>query len=327
MSKRLLSVAILIAAAAAVALYVLTEPLPLDADTIPAGYSPDIENGRYLFWAGGCSSCHAVPCASDQSRSCAATDEEKFALTGGVRFTTPFGTFHAPNISPHPEAGIGGWPVIDFVNAMKRGITPGGSHYYPVFPYASYQRMPVTDLVDLKAFLDTLPAVSEAAPPHDLDFPFNIRRGLGLWKLLAVDGETFAPAPEAGDEVNRGAYLVNGPGHCGECHTPRGLFGIDHLLAPLDRSRWLAGAPNPDGEGIVPNITPHQTGIGSWSEQDIAYALESGFDPSFDTLGGTMAKVQENMARLTPEDRAAIAAYLKSIPPVASPEPAQPAGR
>jgi len=303
----------------------LTEPRQLEASVLPDNRRGDVENGRYLFWAGGCASCHAFPCPDAPNRSCARSDEEKVRLTGGVTIDTPFGKFVAPNISTDAEAGIGGWTTLDFVNAMKRGVSPdhggGRHHYYPVFPYASYQRMTIADLVDLKAYLDTLPAVADRPPAHELKFPFSIRRGIGMWKLLALDGEDFTPDPAQSDEVNRGAYLVSGPGHCSECHTPRGLFGIDTALAPLDHSRWLGGAPNPEGDGMVPNITPDEaTGIGRWSETDIAYALESGFTPEFDTLGGAMAKVQENMAKLNPEDRLAIAAYLKSIPAIDLPK-------
>ncbi|RME97080.1 MAG: hypothetical protein D6773_16255 [Alphaproteobacteria bacterium] len=168
------------------------------------------------------------------------------------------------------------------------------------------------DVLDLKAYLDTLPAVRSSVPDHELPLPFRFRRALGLWKLLYLDGRQFTPREGVSDLVNRGAYLVEGPGHCGECHTPRTLLG------GMDLSRRFGGAPAPDGKGYIPNITPHKTGIGDWSEKDIAYALETGLTPSFDTFGSTMALVQSNMARLTPRDRAAIAAYLKTVPPVAS---------
>jgi len=204
---------------------------------------------------------------------------------------------------------------------MKLGISPRGEHYYPAFPYTSFQRMKLTDILDLKAFLDTLPPVSSSPPPHQIPFPFNIRRGLGLWKLLTVDGETLADDPELDATINHGRYLVEGPGHCAQCHTPRALFGIDTLMGTLDRSRWLAGATSPNGKEKIPNITPDETGIGSWSAKDIAFAFESGFKPSFDTMGSTMSEVQQNLAKLTPEDRDAIAAYLKSIPPVSTPKP------
>jgi mono/diheme cytochrome c family protein len=236
-------------------------------------------------------------------------------LAGGAALKTPFGTFHAPNISPDREAGIGGWSTLDFVNAMTRGISPGGRHYYPAFPYTSYQRMRLTEVVDLKAFLDTLSPATTRPPGHELPFPFNIRRGLGLWKLLHLDGKPFGPDPAADEIVNRGKYLVEGPGHCGECHTPRDGFG------GLDRSRWLAGGPNPEGKGRVPNITPHADGLADWSEDDIAYALETGFTPEFDSLGSSMADVQLNMAHLPATDRQAIARYLKSVPPLASDTP------
>ena len=298
--KRLFRLFLLLAVAGAGVFWWLTMPRPLDA--LPAtmqGYTPDAQKGELVFYAGGCSSCHAAPGSDD-----------KKSLAGGVRLESPFGAFIAPNISPDPEDGIGGWSDLDFVNAMTKGISPGGSHFYPAFPYTSYQRMKLQDVLDLKAFLDTLPKVAGKAPDHEVGFPFNIRRGLGLWKLLYLDGKPFQPDPDATDQINRGAYLVKGPGHCGECHTPRDVFG------GLQTDKWLSGAPNPEGKGIVSNITPHEQGLASWSEEDIAYALETGFTPEFDSLGGSMGAVVGNMSHLPAEDRAAIAAYLKSVPPL-----------
>jgi mono/diheme cytochrome c family protein len=170
--------------------------------------------------------------------------------------------------------------------------------------------MTVADILDLKAFLDTLPATAEPNRPHQLPFPFSIRRGLGLWQLLYVDGETFVPDPDASDLVNRGAYLVEAPGHCGECHTPRGFDG-----GPIAASAF-AGGPTPEGTGTIPNITPHETGIGDWSEADIVAFLESGFTPEFDSAGRQMAEVVKNMAMLPREDIEAIAAYLKTVAPL-----------
>lgn len=284
----------------------LTRPRPIPAESLPS-HAPDLTNGEYMFYAGGCASCHATP----KGGKCSEPDYENAQeLAGGRCLKTPFGTFYVPNISPHPDYGIGRWSDADFINAMRRGLSPAGEHYYPAFPYTSYQRMYDADLIDLKAYLDTLPAVASRVPPHDLRFPFNFRRALGLWKLAFLDGKRFTPDPRASPEVNRGAYLVQGPGHCGECHTPRNFLG------GFLKDRWLAGAPAPEGKGFVPNLTPHESGLKSWSASDIAYALESGFKPDFDVLGGAMTKVQENMAKLTPEDRAAIAAYLKSLPPL-----------
>ena len=156
----------------------------------------------------GCAECHAAPVKGcDDLKT-----KDKEMLAGGRCLKTPFGTFHVPNISPDKETGIGNWTTVDFVNAMKHGVAPDGSYLYPAFPFASYQRMSYEDLIDLKAYLDSLPAVKNEVPPHELGFPFNIRRGLGLWHKLYVDGESFVPDPNASAELNRGAYLVTGPG-------------------------------------------------------------------------------------------------------------------
>ena len=284
------------------AFWLLTMPRTIAAADIPE-HTPDLANGERIFWAGGCASCHAAD---------GATGDDKLILGGGLALNTPFGVFHAPNISPDADNGIGGWTTVDFVNAMKRGVAPGGTHLYPAFPYVSYQRMRFEDIIDLKAYLDTLPAAADASRPHQLPFPFSIRRGLGLWQLLYVDGETFVPDPATSDLVNRGAYLVQGPGHCGECHTPRGFDG-----GPIAANAF-SGGPSPEGSGRIPNITPHETGIGNWTEADIVNFLKTGFTPEFDSAGGRMAAVVSNMAMLPPEDVEAIAAYLKSVAPLPS---------
>jgi mono/diheme cytochrome c family protein len=291
-------------AAVALVFYLLTMPVTIPASALPA-HEPDRANGKYMFIAGGCAECHAAP-----ARACDDLNtKDKDLLAGGRCLKTAFGTFYAPNLSPDKESGIGTWSTLDFVNAMKRGVAPDGSHYYPAFPFTSYQRMRFEDLIDLKAYLDTLPAVRSEVPPHELRFPFNFRRGVGLWHRLYVDGETFAPDPGASAEINRGAYLVQGPGHCTECHSSRNQIG------GIVKATEFAGAPNPEREGAVPNITPSDGGIGDWSEADIAYLLETGNTPDFDTIGDNMVPVQENLAKLAPEDRKAIAAYLKSLPP------------
>jgi mono/diheme cytochrome c family protein len=300
--RKILVVLVLLAIVAGGAFWLLTAPRTLGEGDLPQ-HTPDLVNGEAMFYAGGCESCHAAA---------GATGEEIFKLGGGVKLATPFGTFVAPNISPDPEHGIGGWTTLDFVNAMKFGIDDEGRHLFPAFPYTSYQRMRIEDIIDLKAFLDTLPKVAATAPEHELPFPFNFRRGLGLWQLLYVDGKTFAPNPEAGEAVNRGAYLVTGPGHCGECHTPRNLIG-----GPMT-GRALGGGPAPEGTGRIPNITPDESGIGSWSVGDIVNAFQTGFTPEFDSLGGTMAPVQRNLAHLTEADLTAMAEYLKTVPPVKS---------
>lgn len=262
---------------------------------------PDLQNGRIMFFAGGCLSCHATP-----------GQEDHIKLGGGLALKSPFGTFHVPNISADPADGIGLWSEADFVTAMQKGTSPDGRHYYPAFPYTSYQRMTVPDLRDLFAYLKTLPAVQGRIREHELPFPFNVRRTLGLWKLLYLDGRPFKPDFKRDEIWNRGAYLVNGPGHCAECHSPRTPLG-----GIVARQRF-AGGPDPEGQGWVPNIT--QLGLGSWSLDDIAQFFEFGDKPNGRPILGSMVPVIRNTSQLPVGDRAAMAAYLKSLPPVEGPQ-------
>jgi mono/diheme cytochrome c family protein len=279
----------------------LTRPQTVASQDLP-DHVPDPLAGEQIFWAGGCASCHASPVNGKRAKG-----KDKLLLGGGLELDTEYGVFRVPNISSHADDGIGGWALVDFVNAMQRGVSPDGRHYYPSFPYTSYARMPVEDVMDLKAFLDTLPPVEGRIPPHSLGFPWTIRRGIGAWKRRYLDAGPIMSAASS-TLVDRGRMLAEGAGHCGECHTPRDRLG------GLIRDRWLAGARNPEGEGRVPNITPGGKNISEWSTADIAYYLESGFTPEFDTVGGSMVAVQENMSKLSNEDRAAIAAYLKALP-------------
>jgi mono/diheme cytochrome c family protein len=288
-------------AVATAAAWWLTRPQIVSSGELPDREADPVA-GERVFWAGGCASCHASPVDGKRAKG-----DDKLLLGGGLELDTPYGVFRVPNISSHAEDGIGEWTVTDFVNAMQRGVSPDGRHYYPSFPYTSYARMPVEDVMDLKAFMDTLPPVPGRIAPHSLGFPWSIRRGIGAWKRRYLDIESIVPAASP-TLVERGRQLVVGAGHCGECHTPRDRFG------GLRRDRWLAGAPNPEGKGRIPNITPGGSNIAGWSAADIAYYLESGFTPEFDTVGGSMVAVQENMSKLGAEDRAAIAAYLKSLP-------------
>ena len=287
----------------AAAFYVLTTPQRLDAAGLADEASADATRGEALFWAGGCTSCHAAPKAEGDA---------KLQLGGGEPLVTPFGTFHAPNISPDKQHGLGAWTYADFANAMQRGLARDGSALYPAFPYPSYIRMKPQDVADLWAFLKTLPPVAGAAPPNELSFPFNIRRGVALWQQAFLDPAPVVTLPaEVSDAVKRGQYLVEGPGHCGECHTPRRFGGA----GGLDTAQWLGGAPNPAVKGKVPNITPGG-GTKDWSEADLVNYFETGFTPDYDSVGGAMVEVQENLAKLTAEDREAIAAYLKAVPAI-----------
>lgn len=306
--RKLIVALVVLAAIGLAAFWLLTRPQYLaEADIAVAGPG-DVTRGQHMFWAGGCTSCHAAPGAE-------ASDAP--ALPGGLALKTPFGTFVAPNISQHGTDGIGQWSLSDFANAMQRGVSPEGQHYYPAFPYASYARMKLTDVADLYAFMKTLPAVEGEAPGHQLGFPFSMRRGVGLWKLVNLSPAPVLQLANATPAVLAGQYLVEGPGHCGECHTPRDFGG------GTDKSRWLAGAVAAEGEGSVPNITPQGGDVGGWSEGDIAEYLSTGFTPEFDSAGGSMADVVKNTGRLTADDRAAIAAYLKAVPGQANGYPAR----
>lgn len=281
-------------------------PDALDEDQVPA-HTANLQNGELIFWAGGCASCHAAP---------GAEEDDLLLLSGGVELATPFGVFRSPNISPDADAGIGTWSTLDFINAMVKGLSPELEHYYPAFPYPHYQNITYVDLIDLKAYLDTLPPSSNEVADHDLSFPYSMRRGIGLWKWRYLERNVSVASDDETAQIERGRYLVTGPGHCGACHTPRDEYGgvlLDRFLAGAESFEVAEGSSGDDAERI-PNITPHADGIGGWSASDIAYSLESGFDPDFDSFGGSMVEVQENMARLPAEDRAAIAAYLKSIP-------------
>lgn len=302
--KKIALAALAIVAVAAIVFWLLTLPQPVEADALAGMETGDAARGERVFWAAGCASCHAAK---------GAKGEDKLKLGGGHPLVTPAGTFVTPNISPDQATGIGAWSGADFANAVLRGVSPEGAHYYPSFPYASYAGMAVEDVADLWAYLKTLEPIDRANEAHELALPFRLRRGLGLWKTLFVDTDPVVAAADEG-EIARGRYLVETLGHCGECHTPRTFLGF----GGMDRDRWLAGGPAPEGKGRIPNITPHETALGGWSAGDIAYYLESGFTPDFDSVGGSMVSVQENLSRLPEEDRSAIAAYLKTVPPIAN---------
>jgi mono/diheme cytochrome c family protein len=294
MVRRFLLIAVVVLLVGLAGIWLLTVP-----QSVPAGalgpHTADLANGRTMFLAGGCSSCHATP------------KEDPTRLSGGLGLISPFGTFYVPNISSDPKDGIGAWSEAQFVTAMTKGTSPEGEHLFPAFPYTSYQRMTAHDLRDLFRYLKTLPAVSGKVRDHAVPFPFNVRRLVGLWKLLFLDGETFKPDPAMSARWNRGAYLVNGPAHCAECHSPRNALGA------VTTDKRFAGGPSPDGQGGVPNIT--QTKLKSWSVEDIVSTLEDGMTPDSDRVGGAMVEVVRNTSQLSPDDRQAIAEYIKSLPP------------
>lgn len=275
--------------AAGIGLWV-TAPSTVDAAQFTR-LTGDATRGETVFTAAGCASCHHTK-----------GSEDKLVLTGGQEFVSDFGTFYAPNISSSAAEGIGDWSLEEFANAVTRGVSPEGQHYYPAFPFTAYTKMEDQDLVDLWAYMQTLPTSDVASKPHDVGFPFNIRRSVGGWKFLFMSDAYVMDVPP---ELERGRYLVEALAHCAECHTPRNPVGA------LDKARWMGGAPNPSGRGTIPALTPDKL---DWSAADVAYYLGSGFTPKYDVVGGHMAEVVENFSHLSAEDREAVAAYVKALP-------------
>jgi len=273
-----------------------------------AAETPDppelLERGEYMVYAAGCISCHA------------GEEGESEHLEGGRVFETPFGTFHAPNITPHREHGIGNWTEAQFRRALRQGVAPDGRRYFPVFPYTAYTRMRDDDIRAMWAYLSSRPAVARPSRAHGGAWYLQLPLAMRLWRLLHFSPGPWQDEPDRPAQWNRGAYLAEALGHCGECHTPRGLMG--NLRA--DR-KYVGTAQGPDGES-VPNITPHpEDGIGKWDQDDLAYFLESGMTPEGDFTGGIMSEVIDNGQRhLTAADREAIATYVLSLPPLADAE-------
>ena len=269
------------------------------APVIAAG---DAKHGAYVARLGGCHSCHAAP-------------DNRQVLSGGLELESPYGIFRVPNITPDPETGIGRWSERDFVRAMTQGVAPDGRHYYPAFPYTSYTRMAERDLLDLKAYLDAQKPVRNAVPPHALRFPYSVRFAVAAWKWLYFRRGPYVADPQKSAAWNRGAYLVTGPGHCGECHTTRNFLG-----AMADRHA-LAGTKSGPGGKAVPNITPHRTdGIGLWSVSDMMDFLKTGNVPHGEDVGPPMSDViTNNTSHWNEADLKATAEYLLSLQPLSTP--------
>lgn len=260
-----------------------------------------IERGRYLYTAAGCEGCH--------------TDIKNKGekLAGGRALVTPFGTYYGPNITPDKQHGIGNWTDAQFIRALRDGVSPSGEHYFPVFPYTSFTKMTDKDMLDIKAYIFSLPPVARADTPHDIKFPFGFRFTMIGWKMLFLDKGPMQPDPAHDEQWNRGAYLTRAAAHCGECHTERNFLGA------VRKDRELGGSPvGPEG-GSVPNITPGGRNVGQWSLEEIAEVLSSGLTPDGDSVSNGMDEVVANTSKLTESDRIAIAVFMKSLPPVQLP--------
>jgi mono/diheme cytochrome c family protein len=258
----------------------------------------DAKHGEYLAKAGGCVGCH--------------TEDKEGAVpyAGGRALKTPFGTFYGPNITPDKQAGIGNWTEADFLRALRLGERPDGSNFFPAFPYPSFTKITDADARDLFAYLRTLPPSATPSKEHDLWFFFGWRWLVSIWKWLYFTPGAFTDIPGVSAPVNRGAYLVQALGHCGECHTPRNFLG-----GPKS-DRFLAGGKGPDGKSVA-NLTP--TNLKKQSDKELKDILTTGLTPEGDVLAESMGEVVKNtIGQLTPADLDALIAYLRTLPPLPS---------
>jgi mono/diheme cytochrome c family protein len=265
-----------------------------------AGPADDlVKRGEYAVRAAGCIGCHTD----------SAGKGEPFA--GGRALKTPFGTYYSPNITADETTGIGGWSDQDFLRALKKGRSPDGSHYFPVFPYTSYTLMRDGDALAIKAYLFSLPPIVKKNRQHAVTAPFGWRWPMRFWNMLFFDAGDFVPDGGQDDEWNRGAYLVNALAHCGECHGPRNLAGA------LDRNFWMAGTRDgPEGDA-VPNITPAPASGLGWTDEQLSFFLKTGTKPDWEEAKGVMGEaVRDGYKYLTDSDRRAIARYIGDLPPI-----------
>lgn len=298
-SKRNVTAVALLAVAGAAVLWFASAPRPLEAANLPQ-HTPDAVNGKILYNVAGCISCHKPgPDVKDVASDVPA---------GGAPFKTPIGVFYPPNLTPDTATGIGGMSDIEFVNVVQRGLTPEGDHLTPALPYTSYAHMRIEDVLDIKAYLNTFAPVASPEKQAEIPAAFLLRRGVGLWKWLGLNTTPWKEDASQTAAWNRGGYLVNGPGHCNECHTPRNVFMLQ------DDGKKLSGGPHPGGEGKVPSLRD-LIGRKRYKDQaDLASALANGEIMGYEHLSsGGMGDVQSNLSKLPEADVSAIAEYLVSL--------------
>ncbi|MCB2107384.1 MAG: cytochrome c [Rhodobacteraceae bacterium] len=264
---------------------------------------PLIERGRYVATASNCVSCHSAP--------------SKDAFAGGVAFVTDFGTIYSTNITSDPAAGIGSWTFEQFTRAMREGIDAEGEHLYPAFPYPSFAKITDDDLTALYAYLKTIPASPAKPPENEMGFPFNQRGLMAVWNTLFFDGAPFQADSTKSEAWNRGAYLVEGLGHCGACHTPRNFLGAE------DNGKALAGSVLQDKvvsgqirRWAASNLTQAKSGLAAWTEDDIFAYLKTGHSARAGTFGPMDEVIGNSTMRLTDDDARAMAVYLKDLAPI-----------
>ncbi len=259
-----------------------------------------VETGKYLAAAGNCVSCH--------------TAENGSQFAGGLAFETPFGTVYSTNITSDSEYGIGSWSLEEFEKAMRHGERPDGENLYPVFPYQSFTLMSDDDIAALYAYMKTVEPVQYTPPENDLGFPYNQRWAVGVWKSMYFEEGRFEPKADQSEQWNRGAYLVEGPGHCGMCHSPRNALGA------IDADLAMTGGVNKSGTGgkvldwSAPNLTSADTGLAMWHEEDLRDYLKLGVSERAGVFGPMNKVIMNSTRHLSLEDVTAMAVYLKSLP-------------
>jgi mono/diheme cytochrome c family protein len=287
-----------VAGAAAALMLWLGAPGQGKLPALPA-HIANADNGKLLFIAGGCLTCHAPPASSGVDTAVPA---------GGTPLKTPVGAFYPPNITPDQETGIGAWSDQDFLRAMREGVSPERRHYFPAFPYTSYRHMTIADLLDLKAYLFTLEPVRSPARPYDNPLEPLARAFVGPWKWMGMSEPAVLQDPARSQAWNRGAYLVQGPGHCGECHTPRNIFMAWRAGA------FLAGGPHPEGKGKVPSLRGLIARKRFKDVDDLVLAFQFGEVLGYEDMSvGGMGKVRANLAMLSEDELRAIAVFLISL--------------
>ncbi|MGI9462707.1 MAG: c-type cytochrome [Aestuariivirgaceae bacterium] len=298
--KKLITSVLVLGLLVGAALLYLSRPVPFDETAMPA-HTPNVDNGKLLYTAGGCLSCHKP--------ADTLADADKSLPSGAAPLKTPIGTFYPPNLTPDVATGIGEWQPWEFVSAMKHGVSPDRKHYLPAFPYTSYAAMKVEDLIDVHAYLKTLKPVRSEPRAPDVPVAWALRLGVGVWKLLALETAGFQTDANQGEQWNRGAYLVNGAGHCGECHTPRNFMMIS------DMSRFLAGGPHPEGgKDKVPSLRSLIERKRYKDNKDLISAFQWGEAFGYEDMSsGGMGSVQTNLSKLPEAELAAIVEYLVSL--------------
>jgi mono/diheme cytochrome c family protein len=259
-----------------------------------------LARGQYLTLAGNCASCHTTPGGE--------------YMAGGLAFETPFGAIYSTNISPDPETGIGAWSEREFLNSMRHGVRPDGTHLYPVFPYTAFSKVSNADVAAIFAYLQSIPAVSQPAFENDVAFPFSLRPLLAVWKALFFRPGAFEADPAQSAQWNRGAYLVEALAHCGACHTPRNLFGAENAAL------FMSGGEYSDhvAEGghrpwSAPNLTATERGLELWSEEELASYLKTARNSFIESFGPMNEVIMNSTRYLGDDDIAAMARYIKGL--------------